>query len=312
MDIVADKKIAVIVVTTGRYQGIKALLGSIENQTIKVDLVIIVDANKQYSVEKIGKYSFAVKYIHTGPNSLTEARNVGVKNTPDGFELICFLDDDTVLCDDAMAKMRLFWRNASKDTGGAAFNVVNFSAISGMRIKELFALNSSKKGKVLKSGFGSSLYPVTVDLKTQWLSGGNTVWRKSLFDKFKFDEKLKGYGFVDDLDFSYLVGKDYKLFVLAKANIKHFSATEHTNRIFQFGLMEVISRYYFLRKHSELSLILFYWAHLGLIIIGVMSSITNLNISYFKRVCGNALGLFCTLIPGGRTMGKYSHNDVKS
>ena len=297
-----DHELAVIVPTIGRYEGIKTILDSIESQTVKADLAIIVDANKQYSKGRVGKYSFPVKYIHTGPNSLTEARNIGIRNVPDGFELICFLDDDAELCDNAMANMHSFWRNASLDTAGAAFNVVNFPAISNMRAKELFALNSPERGRVLKSGFGSSLYPVAADTKTQWLSGGNTVWRRSLFNEFKFDENLKGYGFVDDLDFSYSVGKGHKLFVLANANIKHFSATEHTNRIFRFGLMEVINRYYFLRKHGELSSVLFYWAHLGLIITGIISSIIYLKISYFKRACGNMAGVFYTLAPGRKTI----------
>lgn len=307
----ADYKLAVIVVTMGKYQGIKTLLDSIESQNVKADLVIIVDANKQHSEERLGKYSFPMKYLHTGPNALTEARNIGIKNVPGDFELIGFLDDDIVLCDNAIANMHFFWRNASADTGGAAFNVINFPAIYNMKIKELFSLNSSEKGRVLKSGFGSSLYPVTTDIKTQWLSGGNTVWRRVLFNEYRFDENLKGYGFVDDLDFSYQMGTKYKLFVLAKACIEHFSATEHTNRIFRFGLMEVTSRYYFLRKHKELSVILFYWAYLGLIITGIISSIRHLNFSYFKRACGNAVGVFYTLIPMKKLINGHSCNNIR-
>lgn len=307
----ADYKLAVIVITMGKYQGIKTLLDSIESQNAKTDLVIVVDANKQYSKDKLEKYSFPIKYLHTGPNALTEARNIGIKNVPGDFELIGFLDDDTVLCDNAIINMHSFWRNASADTGGASFNVVNFPAIYNMKIKKLFNLNSSEKGKVLKSGFGSSLYPVTTDIKTQWLSGGNTIWRSRLFSEYRFDEKLKGYGFVDDLDFSYQAGKQYKLFVVSKARIEHFSATEHTNKIFRFGLMEVTNRYYFLRKHKELSLILFYWAYIGLIITGIISSIRHLNFSYFKRACGNTVGVLYTLIQGKRLIRGCSCNSVR-
>jgi glycosyltransferase involved in cell wall biosynthesis len=289
-------KLAVIAITIGKYQGLKTLLDSIESQAVKADLVIIVDANKHYSEERLGKYSFPVRYIHTGPNSLTEARNIGIKNVPGDFDLICFLDDDIVLCENALTNMHSFWRNASKDTGGDAFNVINFPVIPRMKTKELFVLDSLEKGKVLKSGFGSSLYPIAEDLKTQWLSGGNSVWRRALFSDYRFDEKLKGYGFVDDLDFSYQVGKKYKLYVLANACLEHFSATSNRKSIFRYGLLEVTSRYYFLCKHRELSSIMFYWAYSGLIINGFLSSIMRLNFNYFKRACGNLCGVFYTLL----------------
>lgn len=292
----ADCKLAIIVVTTGKYQGIKTLFDSIEGQTVKPGLAILVDANQRYSAEKLGKYSFPIKYVHTGPNSLTEARNIGIKNVPEDFKLVCFLDDDTALCDGALVNMFSFWSSASIDTYGAAFNIINSYDTPSMKMKELFLLNSSTKGRVLRSGFASSLYPTLVDLKTEWLSGGNTVWRKDLFSEYKFDENLKGYGFVDDLDFSYKVGKKYKLFVLAKARIEHFCATEYTKRMFQFGFKEVVSRYYFLRKHKELSLVLFYWAHLGLITKGLMASIIHFNFSYFQRACGNVAGVSRVLL----------------
>lgn len=295
-------KLAFIIPTIGRYPGINALLDSIENQNPKPDLIIIVDSNKEYSENKFKKYSFPIEYVHTGPNSLTEARNIGIKNVPDDIELVGFLDDDTVLCNGAMNNMYSFWRSASENIGGASFNIINFPPLKATMFKKLFLLNSTEKGKLLKSGFGTSLYPVTEDKKVQWLGGGNTIWRKEVFDKFKFDENLKGYGFVDDLDFSYRVGKHYELFVAAKANMKHFTSPIDKKKLFQFGLREVTSRYYFLCKHKEFSIILFYWAYLGLIITDIISDIRNLRCHYSKRSFGNMIGVFYTLMFKGKSL----------
>jgi len=295
-------KLVFIIPTIGRYSGINALLGSIENQNPKPDLIIIVDSNKEYSENKFKKYSFPIKYVHTGPNSLTEARNIGIKNVSDDIELVGFLDDDTVLCNDAMDNMYSFWRSTSENAGGASFNIINFPPLKVMALKKLFFLDSTEKGRLLKSGFGTSLYPVTADRKVQWLSGGNTIWRKEVFDKFKFDENLKGYGFVDDLDFSYRVGKHYELFVVVKANMKHFTCPIDKKKLFHFGLREVTSRYYFLCKHKEFSIILFYWAYLGLIITDIISDIRNLRCHYSKRSFGNMIGVFYTLVFKGKSL----------
>lgn len=306
-------KFAIIIITVGRYAGVRSLLDSIENQSYRPNLVIIMDANKHCPEgSPLGKYGFPIRYINTGPNSATEARNIGIKNVPDDFQLICFLDDDTVLCDDAIANMRSFWAAASEDTGGAAFNNINAPAINNVKVKKFFVLNSSEKGVVLKSGFATLLYPAAKDERAQWLSGGNVVWRKKIFGHFKFDENLPGYGFVDDLDFSYAVGKHYKLFVVAKARIKHFPHPVHTGKVFHLGIMEVICRRYFLRKHGELSPALFYWAYLGLIATGFVSSILYLRLDHFKRACGNIAGVLHTMISGGKPVHNHSYSNIRN
>jgi GT2 family glycosyltransferase len=80
---------------------------------------------------------------------------------------------------------------------------------------------NKRKGALLKSGRNVSYCLAEVDLETEWLCSGATVWRKEILDEFKFDEWFAGYGVVDDVDFSYRVSKRYKLAVVADAKVQH-------------------------------------------------------------------------------------------
>lgn len=55
------------------------------------------------------------------------------------------------------------------------------------------------------------LSPVDDDIFAEWVFGGATCWSKNVLNEFKFDEWFSGYGFGEDLDFSYRVGKNINL-----------------------------------------------------------------------------------------------------
>ena len=285
-------KLAFIIPTKGRYQNLKILLDSIEKQTLKPELIVILDSNRKYSEDKIKIYSFPVKYIHTGPNSLTEARNIGVRNIPQDFELIGFLDDDVMLYKDAIEIMFDFWQNASKDIGGVAFNIINNRKPRKFWfLKKIFSLGDQYPGNVLLSGYQTMLDKVKKNTYTKWLPGGVTVWRKNIFDEFKFDENIKGYGYIEDLDFSYRVGKKYKLVSLAEAKLTHTPHPVSKEENVNFGISEIVNRFYFIKRHREFLKILFYWASFGKLLENIVFGISTFNSDYLRRALGNIVGI---------------------
>lgn len=308
-----NEKLALVIPTKDRPKEIRRLLLSIQNQSRQSDQIIIVDGGHV----PLGKDILAdfsdlnIDYVRVYPPSLTKQRNVGIQAIASYITLVGFLDDDIILCNGAIDNMLSFWHDAPENAGGASFNIINTPLPTLIRVKKLFVLDSLKKGELLRSGFSTSLYPVTADRKVQWLSGGNTIWRKELLDKFKFDENLKGYGLMEDLDFSYEVGKYYELFVIANAIVKHFSRSIHMKKAFQLGLTEVTNRYYFLCKHKEFSIFLFYWASLGLIVIGIISSLIHLKFNRLKRTFGNIIGVSYTLVLKEKLPRDYEYSDIK-
>ena len=305
--------LAIIIPTYNRENRLIAFLKSIKEQSVYPQEVIIVDASVNSAECLIkGVEGLNVRYIRSEVPCLTKQRNIGISNVSIDIDIVGFLDDDVILCNNAIDNMISFWRQVSDSTGGVSFNIIDNPLPSLIKVKKLFSLDSSKKGKLLRSSFNSSLYPVVMDMRTQWLSGACTIWRKELLDKFKYDENLKGYGLLEDVDFSYRAGKQYDLFVLGNAQVKHLTDSVPKRRAFQLGLVEVLNRYYFLSKHKEFSILSFYWAFIGLITLGVISSIKQLSISRLKRALGNVAGVCSVLILKGRLLKSHKYSNIKN
>jgi len=287
-------KLAFIIPTKGRQKKLNILLDSINRQTEKPDLVIIVDSSIEPMLDKINSNGLAIKYIHTGPNSLTEARNIGIRNVPPGYHLSGFLDDDEVLYPGALENMLAFWQSAfsSRDIAGVAFNVVNSRKTRKFWfLKRIFFLGDSRPGNVLRSGFHTALENINMDVRTKWLPGGSTVWRADIFKEFMFDESFQGYGCMEDIDFSYRVSRKYELMSLAGAKLFHVPHPINKEESFHLGCSEIVNRFYFINKFNEFSNTLFYWATLGRILENLVYAILTINRSYFKKAMGNIMGL---------------------
>jgi len=305
----ADKlRLAFIIPTIGRYQNLKRLLDSIEDQTAKVDLVVVVDAGREHSEDKVRRgYGFSIKYVYTGPSSLTEGKNTGIKNISDEIDLVGFLDDDAILYKDAIEIMLNFWQKSHPDLGGVAFNIINNRKSRKLWfLKNIFLTGSGYPGDVLASGYVTIIENIKYDVYSSWLPGGGTVWRKGIFSKFNFDESFKGYGVYEDVDFSYKVSKDYNLVVLAQARLAHKShPVVYGSKNIAFGKHEIINRFYFISKHKEFHRIFFYWASLGNLLENLFFGIFNFNSSYFMRALGNFLGIKRIMLNYGERILRY-------
>jgi GT2 family glycosyltransferase len=111
--------------------------------------------------------------------------------------------------------------------GGITGRIVNISALPvswESLFKKLFFLSDFGQGRVKLSGLPS----IKIDDEpgfVESLSGGCTAYMKGVFDQFRFDENLKGYAYLEDVDFSYRVGKKYRLLYQPKAKLKHYPST---------------------------------------------------------------------------------------
>lgn len=99
------KKIAVIVITYRRPQGLKKLLLALAKQKftnsekIPQVNVIVVDNDKEPTAsivvkDFVAQYSLAVNYIHETRQGIPVARNTGMAAVPEDFDFFCFIDDD--------------------------------------------------------------------------------------------------------------------------------------------------------------------------------------------------------------------------
>jgi glycosyltransferase involved in cell wall biosynthesis len=293
-------EIAFVIATKDRPEKLKKLLNSLVNQTLLPAEVIIVDGGKRAVKNLVQEYSnLNIKYLRILPPSATRQRNAGFKAVSKNIPFIGFLDDDTMLEEDAVEKIINFWVRVKEkeNIGGVSLNNMNYPSLFARGLKETIwasrlNLYSSEKGKVMKSGFTTMIDPVTKLIYTDWLPTTASVWRREVLEKYRFDEWFEGYSYLEDLDFSYKVRKEWELVVVPDVKYNHYPAEGGRGNGFEFGKREVINRIYFVKKHKELSIIHCITAILIRVLISVVYIFKEKKPKYYiGRILGNIEGL---------------------
>jgi GT2 family glycosyltransferase len=249
---------------------------------------------------------FKVDYIRSVPPSLTEQRNRGVERVGRDVTLVAFLDDDTVLKDDAISGMMEFWAGASPDTAGAAFNILTGPYRKPTLLEKIFLVNADRPNMILRSGFQTRVGVYSENTPVKWLVGCAMVWRKSIFREFRFDEKFTGYARYEEVDFSYRVGSKYKLYVASKAMAEHHLNPENVEFSFALGKMEIVNRLYLVRKNRGLSLGLCLWGCLGFFLNNAARGFVLHDRRYALKARGNIAGFLAQIAGKGVPLGNRS------
>jgi len=298
-DLGYKNKLAFVIPTYNRPDDLHRMLKSLSGQSVQCDQCIIVDASEEpvdYVLKEFPELNW--DYAHVSPPSLSEQRNVGMSRLQPDITLAGYLDDDIVLLDGALEAMLTYWEKASDEIGGGRFNIEGDPMPSSMWLKALFLEDGMEMGVLLKSGHNTHMRTVSQDKYTQWLSGGATIWRREVISEFEYDEWYLGHGYLEDVDYSYRVGKKYKLVVLADARVLHLSPPLRKDKSFLFGQWQVSNRIYFVKKHPEFSVILCYWALLGYFLQNLFLGIIRPGQGHLMRAWGNCVGFINVL--GGR------------
>jgi len=294
----AGLRIAFVVATKDRPGELRRLWQSLLDQSRVPDEVVVVDAGARTPSLSTGsdRARPVLRMISSSVASASRQRNTGLDAVGPDASLVGFLDDDAVLEPDAVEEMLRFWALAGADVAGAAFNMTNHPPLDWPFLKRLplverLGLYSGRGGAVTSSGFQTMIGPVDATAWTDWLPSGASVWRREIFPRFRFDEWFTGYSYLEDLDFSYRVGKAARLAVVAPARYRHLPAAGGRGTGYAFGVREVLNRTHFVRKHAELSLA-GCRAALGLrLLMSLAFAVRERQPSYAARAFGNAVGL---------------------
>ncbi len=249
-------KISLVVATKDRPKDLERLLGSLAAQTERPFEVVIVDASRE-PVERVTREfpGLRIVYLRHWPPSASAQRNAGVRACSDEADLIGFSDDDTTYEPGAFEMMHRFWESAGSEVIGASFNIRNYELPGGQRLKrsrlvEMIGLYAPTPGSVARSGWQTVISEVHKTVDVQWLPTTSVVWRKDAIPVGGFDEFYDGYSYLEDLDFSYAVGRRGRLVVVADAGYRHFPSPAGRASERRFGYVEVRNRLYFVRKHG--------------------------------------------------------------
>lgn len=258
-----------------RPEPLLTLLQSVDKQSVYPDEILIVDGSLNNETKIVlNQNSFRnLEYflIDDKDRGLTKQRNFGIKKVKDSSEIVCFLDDDTVLEPDYFEKLLQTYTlfPMALGVGGYITNEVKWEKAPENcqpKINEFYFdgwKRSDGSRFVLRKklnldsnclpGF-SPLYshgrsvgflpPSDKIYEAEQLMGGVSSFKKSVFDNFSFSTYFEGYGLYEDADFSLRVAKTGKLYLNTKAKLSHFHAESGRPNQYKYGKMVVRNGWY--------------------------------------------------------------------
>ncbi len=224
--------ISAIVCTRGRPAILADCLASLQRQTEPPIEILVVEANDAPASSLLpsicgeGVRALGVRVLRTRPG-LPHQRNVGIDHAVG--EILSFFDDDTVLEPGYLAAVAdEFARDRDHRIGGVGGALVpdptpQWSPLRRAFLK-LFLLPHHGTGRLQRSGHPEYLLSPAERQEVQFLSGCNMSFRREVFASARFDERLDGYAHGEDLHFSHLVSRCWRLVVTPRARIDHREA----------------------------------------------------------------------------------------
>lgn len=265
-----------------RAEALFKLLQSIKKQTLYPDEILIVDGSVNYETDVLlQKKSFEkLQYFRVSDEDrgLTKQRNFGISKVNSQSEIICFLDDDTVLEIDYFEEIIKTFQN-NNDVGGVGGVAINenkwklqqegvkynnkkyylfegYFYPEGLRniVRNYLGLASNLgPGKMPLYSHGRTCgFPMTgktyeVDL----LIGMSMSFRKSVFKEIKFSKFFEGYGLYEDADFSLRALHFGKNVINTNAQLSHFHDAAGRPNQYRYGKMVVRNGWYVWRIKNQ-------------------------------------------------------------
>ncbi|SNR36481.1 glycosyltransferase family 2 protein [Lutibacter flavus] len=263
-------KFSLIICTYQRRDAIEKLLNSIADQTLYPNEIIIVDGSKNNDTLDFIKTSnfnnlhyFLVDKQNRG---LTKQRNFGILKVGKVNEVVCFLDDDTIL-DSNYFKELIQTYIKEKNALGVGGYISNEVAWSSNFIKNGYCLdgycrNESLRFKLRKKlglidetlpgympiySHGRSIGFLPSSNKTypvDFFMGGVSSYKKEVFNTIQFSTYFEGYGLYEDMDFCLRASKLGQLYVNTAAKLEHHHEAAGRPNKYCYGKMVVRNGWY--------------------------------------------------------------------
>lgn len=317
-------KFTLIVCTYMRPEPLLCLLQSVQEQTVYPNEILIIDGSLNQETEVILKknpfQNLHYFLVATENRGLTRQRNFGISKIAESSEVVCFLDDDTVLESDYFEEIiRTF--EAKKDVvgvGGVAINEYrwklqdanmtynrkkyycfeNYVYKEGLRnrIRNYLGLASNlESGRMPSYSHGrTSGFPMTGKIyEVDLLIGMSMAFRKNVFEKNQFSKFFEGYGLYEDADFSLRALAFGKNVINTNAKLSHYHAASGRPNQYQYGKMVVRNGWYVWRVKNSNPMLKdqFKW-HAITILLTIIRFLNTFTTTHKKAALTESLGRF--------------------
>jgi GT2 family glycosyltransferase len=258
-----------------RSKPLLQLLQSVKAQTLYPNQILIIDGSKNDETENLflDNYFENLEYfkVTESDRGLTKQRNYGIDRVMSDCEIVCFLDDDTILASDYFEKLIATYRYHPEalGVGGYITNEVDWQKTEssykpnvnefyydgyvrreGSRfvLCKILGLNcSATPGFLPEYSHARSvvfLPPSGKIYEVELFMGGVSSFRKEVFDSIGFSTYFEGYGLYEDADFTLRLSKLGKLFVNTSARLEHYHDNSGRPNKYQYGKMVVRNGWY--------------------------------------------------------------------
>ena len=318
-------KFSLIICTYMRPNALLKLLKTVANQTLYPNEILIVDGSTNDETKEllIQNVFENLTYYKVAPKErgLTKQRNFGVERVRIDIDIVCFLDDDTILESEYFKYLigTYITYPEALAVGGYIINEVKWSQVEktsdndfyydgwirkeGSRLKlrkKLGLLDNTPPGWMPKFSNGRSigfLPPSNKVYPVEQIMGGVSSYRKVVFDEMSFSKYFEGYGLYEDADFSLRLAKKGKLYVNTAAKLEHHHDVGGRPNRFNYGKMVARNGWYVWRvKYKNPSIVArIKWNAIAvvLMVLRFLNVITTKNKKEaFTEGLGRLYGLF--------------------
>jgi GT2 family glycosyltransferase len=322
-----------------RPQSVLQLLQSVEKQTLYPDEILIIDGstNKETAVVLEVNQFQNLHYFAVPPDQrgLTKQRNYGIERVGTSLdlshnqvEIVCFLDDDTVLESHYFEEIiRTFKENQEiTGVGGVAINENSWTLAEPNKEYdsrrycqwEGFVYKEGQRNVVrnylgLQSHLGPGRMPDYSHGKTcgfplngqtyevDLLIGMSFSFRRKVVDSIRFSPYFEGYGLYEDADFSLRALQFGKNVINTKAKLSHFHHPSGRPNHYRYGKMVVRNGWYVWRvknpKPTLKSKMKWHSITILLTFIRFTNTLTtNKKKEAFSEACGRTVGWWSLLV----------------
>lgn len=325
-------KLSLIICTYKRAGALEKLLNSVQLQEVYPDEILIIDGSPDDETEKLFKRCQIAKlsYYKVSPEhrGLTRQRNYGIERVGEQIDIVCFLDDDTVLEREYFAAVIKVFRNNPDITGvggisvnenrwepkkeGVIYSSKKYYEWEGYVCKEgsrnvarnYLGLSSDlAPGKMPEFGHGRTMgYPLTGKIyEVDLLVGMSMAFRKNVVESINFSTYFEGYGLYEDADYSIRALQFGRNVIATSARLMHLHEASGRPDLFKYGKMVTRNGYYVWRvKYPKPSFkAKLKWHAITWLLIGIRAANmmnTPRKKEAFAEVRGRISGWFSLLI----------------
>ncbi len=272
---ISNMNFSLIICTYMRPNALCRLLDSVGQQSLYPNEILIIDGSTNRETgQELQQKSYKNLHYHLVSDKdrgLTRQRNYGIGKVNKNAEVVCFLDDDTVLEPDYFKELIGSYKvyPDAMGVGGYINNEVTWKKM--LPQESLFITAFAYDGWVRKDGsrfvlrkklgldsklppawfpeFGhgrsvSFLPPSGKTYQVQQLMGGVSSFKKEVFVGLKFSNYFEGYGLYEDADFTLRVSKKGNLYVNTAAQLAHLHEEGGRPDSYRYGKMVVRNGWY--------------------------------------------------------------------